>query len=80
MSKYYDLKKVNKIIEEDPEFTLDRSGFDIVSYLEAIPKHMKRGRAYLVKCPCGGTLKCIRSTYNGHLRASCECCKFSLIE
>lgn len=80
MKKFYDLKKVNKIIEDDTKFTLEKSSVDLVKYLEAIPDKMKRGRAYLVKCPCGGTLCCIRSTYNGHLRAKCESCGFSMIE
>lgn len=53
---------------------------DIIEYIKVIPDDMKPGKEYKVKCVCGGVLKCKRSTYNGHLHACCNKCKFVLHE
>lgn len=56
---------------------------DLTSYferLQAIPKFDDRGVEHYGKCPCGGTITAIRNTYNGHIHASCDKCKFRLME
>lgn len=44
-----------------------------------IPKD-KRGIKYYSTCTCGGTITAMRSTYNGHYRASCDKCGWRMIE
>ena len=46
----------------------------IIEFIKAIPNEMDWGRVYLVTCPCGGTIKAIRSINNGHLTAKCDGC------
>ena len=57
---------------------------DLKVRLESMPKIPKArrywGKKYTSKCPCGGTITAIRSTYNGHLQASCDKCDFSMME
>ncbi len=47
--------------------------FDFLKAIPDIPNNV-RGKWYKSKCYCGGTIKAIRSTYNGHLRAWCDKC------
>lgn len=62
----------------------DDRKISIKEYLDAIPyiplsvKWM-RGHIITGPCPCGGTIKAVRSKYNGHLHAKCEKCGFCLM-
>lgn len=52
-------------------------------FLEAIPNIPKGlwGVPYTAKCPlCDGTITAERSSYNGHLHASCDKCGMILVE
>lgn len=59
----------------------DKRKISMEEYLKAIPyipisvKSM-RGVEITGMCPCGGTIKAIRSKCNGHLHAKCEKCGF----
>ena len=59
---------------------VDEEVLEVFDYLKVIPKFKDRGVAHTVKCPCGGTLTAIRSTYNGHLHVRCDKCDFALME
>lgn len=56
--------------------------YDIFDYLQALPDipDEKCGIEYESKCPCGGTLRAIRSKQYGHMHASCDKCGFVLHE
>lgn len=58
------------------------SQIDIFVYLKAIPDISKEDYDKVIEtpCPCGGTLQCERTSYNGHLRAKCDKCGFDLVE
>ena len=53
-------------------------------YLEAVPvipnKPKLWGVLYTSKCPCGGNIKAVRSTLNGHMTAKCDKCGFLMME
>lgn len=55
---------------------------DIFKIIEAIPNIPKdeTGVYHYGKCPCGGTIKAIRSVNYGHLHAKCDKCGFTLHE
>ena len=61
-----------------------RLQIDIEDYLAAMPEipNSKKywGKHYHSLCPCGGMLTAMRSTYNGHIRCSCDKCGFNMIE
>lgn len=52
----------------------------LMKYLRAIPDFHDRGVMHTAQCPCGGTLHCIRSKYNGHIHVKCNKCKFVMME
>lgn len=52
----------------------------IMKYVRAIPDFQDRGVMHTAPCPCGGTLQCIRSTYNGHIHVKCDRCEFVMME
>ena len=53
---------------------------DIFEYLKAQQEAEERGEHEFV-CPlCGGKARWLRSTYNNHLRSSCEKCRFCVME
>lgn len=56
--------------------------YDIFEYFKALPKipENERGVAYTAKCPCGGTITAVRSTYNGHYHAACDKCDWMVME
>jgi len=53
---------------------------DIFDFMRAIPKFEDRGEVHTAPCPCGGTIKAIRSVNNGHLTAKCDGCGRRVME
>lgn len=55
---------------------------DFFDWLAAVPEipNDERGVEHTAPCPCGGTIRAIRSRYNGHLHAWCDKCKWRLME
>ena len=53
--------------------------FDWVKLIPEIPID-EWGVTHTGKCRCGGTISAVRSTYNGHLRASCDKCGMGIIQ
>lgn len=53
--------------------------FDWIKLVPKIPID-ERGVTHTGKCRCGGTISAVRSTYNGHLRASCDKCGMGIIQ
>ena len=53
--------------------------FDWIKLVPEIPID-ERGVTHTGKCRCGGTISAVRSTYNGHLRASCDKCGMGIIQ
>ena len=51
-----------------------------MSYLEKIPDDLKLGEEREVVCVCGGKLFIGRSKLNGHIRMTCNKCKFQLMQ
>lgn len=68
MQDYYIKKKIERYKTED-----------CLKRVPEIPIH-ERGKAYTGECVCGGTITAIRSTYNGHIHASCDKCGFRMFE
>lgn len=56
------------------------SAFDFLAFLQSVPKDMEWGKEYEWPCNCGGTVKGSRSTYNGHLWASCKKCGMQVMQ
>lgn len=75
--KEYDHRYISKADGE-------RLQYDLMDYLAAMPEIPKSrkywGEIYQSLCPCGGTLTATRSTYNGHIRCTCDKCGFRMIE
>ena len=53
--------------------------FEILESIPDIPEE-EWGKWHYAKCPCGGTIKAIRSVNYGHLHAKCDKCGFTLHE
>lgn len=55
-----------------------KNKYNISEYQNIIPDIPKyiRGKVYITKCLCGGKMRIVRSTYNGHIHAHCEKCNF----
>ena len=64
--------------EEDDD--IDDIADGLFERLKCVPKFDEKGIYHYGKCTCGGTIKAIRSTYNGHLHAECNNCDFKLHE
>lgn len=77
----HDVERIISDIEEDisdknAKFVLDRLGA-----MPDIPNERKYwGKTYQSQCVCGGIITAMRSTYNGHMRAMCDKCQWSIIE
>lgn len=55
---------------------------EVLEKIERIPDIEKsdRGTIHEAECVCGGTIRALRSVYNGHLTAKCEKCHFLFME
>lgn len=52
---------------------------NFILFLKAIPDFNDRGVKHYFTCPiCNGKCYAIKSTYNGHLHASCANCGFGI--
>jgi len=58
----------------------DKIFWEILEAIPDIPKEEDWGKWHYAKCPCGGTIKAIRSVNYGHLHAKCDKCGFELHE
>lgn len=58
----------------------DRNKIDLFDFIKAIPKVLDRGVEHTGVCPCGGTIKAIRSVNSGHLSAKCDGCGRRVME
>lgn len=64
------------ISDKTVKFCMDRLGA-----MPDIPDDKKYwGKTYQSQCVCGGIITAMRSTYNGHIRAKCDKCEWSIIE
>lgn len=56
---------------------------NIILFLKALKENIPEEWGKKVKyiCPvCGGTVRCARSDYNGHIHARCEKCGMGVME
>lgn len=56
---------------------------NIIVFLKALRENIPEewGKIVEYTCPiCGGTVKCVRSDYNGHIHAKCEKCDMAVME
>ena len=59
---------------------LEKIQKEVLAFMGAVEEAEKKGE-YEFVCPlCGGKANWARSTYNGHLSAMCEGCRFRVME
>lgn len=77
----HDVEMIIDNIEEDISEKTVKFNMDRLGAMPDIPNEIKYwGKTYQSQCVCGGTITAMRSTYNGHIRAKCDKCEWSIIE
>lgn len=77
----HDVEMIIDDIEEDISNKTIRFNMDRLGAMPDIPDNKKYwGKTYQSQCVCGGIITAMRSTYNGHIRAKCDKCEWSIIE
>ncbi len=60
---------------------MDSDTIKMVKFIDEVACTLSAGESKEVSCPvCNGKLFIERNAYNGHLHASCEGCKFLVME
>ncbi len=78
---------MNNLTEKEKKDIYLQSSGKIVVFLKAISNNItadkpeNRGKVIEYTCPlCGGTVRCSRSEYHGHVHARCRGCGFGVME
>lgn len=77
----HDVEIIIDDIEEDISDKTVKFNMERLESMPDIPDDKKYwGKTYQSQCVCGGIITAMRSTYNGHIRAKCDKCEWSIIE